>query len=329
MKPYRLISFSLAAVLLAAGSASAQRVSYGMAPHVERDPELRGRAGVVNKLGTVVPLDQTFYDHNGKPVVLKDCVGGKPTILVLAYYTCPKLCTEVLNGLVVEMRKMARDGYECGRDYHVVTVSINPMDSSPFAFKKRRSYLDELDKRPDTEEGWWFLTASHGQGTNVVEAYRQIRTLADAVGFEYVPENQKSYDDAAELAPAAQEAALNQAVRRTKDYVHPSVLTFLTPEGKVARYLQGLAPEDYGARDVKFGLVEAGDGKFGSFVDRAAMLCFTYDQHSLNGRYKLGMNALAAVAAPFPIIIGLIVYFTWRKSRRERVLVTATVGETK
>ena len=224
---------ALFAAMLAAGPALAQGMSYGRAPKIEADPTLPGRSGVDSKIGTKIPLDLTFYDHLNRPVTLRDVTSGKPTIFILAYYSCPKLCTEVLNGLVGEMRKMARDGYVVGRDFHVVTVSINPLDAPAFAFKKRRSYLDELDRRPDEEPGWSFLTAGHGQGTNVVEAYRNIQLLADSVGFRYVADNQKQYDDVASFPEVQREAKLDKAVHKTKDFVHPSTVMVVTADGTV------------------------------------------------------------------------------------------------
>src|SRR5690348_14267219 len=55
------------------------------------------------KLNTQVPLDLTFKDETGQTVKLGDYFTDKPVILVLAYYRCPQLCTQVLNGLVQAM----------------------------------------------------------------------------------------------------------------------------------------------------------------------------------------------------------------------------------
>ncbi len=52
------------------------------------------------RLNEQVPLDISFHDEAGKTVLLDDYFHNKPVILVLAYYRCPMLCTEVLNGLV-------------------------------------------------------------------------------------------------------------------------------------------------------------------------------------------------------------------------------------
>src|SRR5262249_20403697 len=52
------------------------------------------------RLDSQVPLDLRFKDEGGRTVQLGEYFGEKPVILVLAYFRCPMLCTEVLNGLV-------------------------------------------------------------------------------------------------------------------------------------------------------------------------------------------------------------------------------------
>src|SRR5258708_2281189 len=52
------------------------------------------------RLNEQVPLDLIFKDEAGSSVSLRDYFGKKPVILVLAYFKCPMLCTQVLNGLV-------------------------------------------------------------------------------------------------------------------------------------------------------------------------------------------------------------------------------------
>src|SRR5262249_11683986 len=62
-------------------------------------PVLRD-VGFDQRLNEQVPLDLTFSDDTGQSIILGDYFHDKPVILVLAYYRCPMLCTEVLNGLV-------------------------------------------------------------------------------------------------------------------------------------------------------------------------------------------------------------------------------------
>ena len=47
-------------------------------------------------------------------------------ILTLVYYNCPMLCTQVLNGL--DRSLQMQSPMEIGKDFNVVTVSIDPTD---------------------------------------------------------------------------------------------------------------------------------------------------------------------------------------------------------
>jgi protein SCO1/2 len=310
------LSVALLAAAFAAAPAAAQ-MSYGKAPRINKEPELPAGVGIEQKIGTKVPLDLTFYDHDGKDVLLGDCVTGKPTILVMAYYACPKLCTEVLNGLVRELKALNRLGLSAGRDFNVVTVSINPKDAPTFARMKRKSYLTEYDKRPEDEPGWWFLTASHGQGTDLLAAQDKVTTLAKAVGFNYAADNQKAYDEAAgEPDPVKQKILMEKAVRKTKEYVHESAVIVLTPDGRISQYHLGLAPMNYHAEDLRKSLDAASGGKMGSVITDVKVLCFAYDVN--DGHYKPVMRAMGLLAVPFAALAVGIAYVTWRKARRER-----------
>jgi len=52
---------------------------------------------------------------HGKDITLGECIAGKPTILVLAYYRCPNLCDQTLNGLIVAIAKSIRSKANLGQ----------------------------------------------------------------------------------------------------------------------------------------------------------------------------------------------------------------------
>lgn len=162
----------------------------------------------IQKLGDPVPLNLTFQDESGKPVTLRQCMDGKPTILTLVYYGCPMLCTEVLNALARSLKGVS---LSLGDDYRIVTVSFNSAETPDLAAQKKLAYLDRFGGgiKPDD---WRFLTGRE----------QNIRKLVDAVGFEY------AYD------PASQQ------------YAHPAGIMVLTPDGRVNKYLLGVdyAPRD-------------------------------------------------------------------------------------
>jgi protein SCO1 len=154
------------------------------------------------RLNAQVPLDAVFADATGRPVRLGDYLGHKPVILVLAYYRCPMLCTQVLNGLV---RSLLDIPFDVGKEFDVVTVSFDPRETPELAAAKKRTYVERY-ARPGANEGWHFLTGEEPS----------IKRLTDAVGFRYV------YDP------------------RHDQYAHASGIMVLTPEGKIARYFYGI-----------------------------------------------------------------------------------------
>jgi len=158
-------------------------------------------------------------------------------VLVLAYFRCPRLCTEVLNDMTKALRGVGP--LSAGRDFQVVVVSFDPREKPALAAAKKQSYVEDYG-RPGTEAGWHFLTGDKPD----------IDCLEEAVGFRAV------YD------------------AKDDQFAHDSAVIVLTPEGKVARYLFGLG---YNPRDMRLALVESSEGKVGSLLDHVLLLCFHYD----------------------------------------------------
>jgi protein SCO1/2 len=167
---------------------------------------VRREVGFDQRLGEQVPLDLEFADESGKGVRLGDCLGGKPAVLVLAYYRCPMLCSQVLNGLVDGLRGVP---FSAGREFNVVVVSFDAREKPELAAAKKAGYVEEYG-RPGAEDGWHFLTGKQ----------EAIDRLAAAVGFRF------RYDP------------------QTDQFAHDSGVTVLTPEGRVARYFFGLRYAD-------------------------------------------------------------------------------------
>jgi protein SCO1/2 len=97
-------------------------------------------------------------------------------------------------------------------------------------------------------------------------------------------------------------------------YAHPAVLMFVSPEGKVARYLYGL---EYAPNDVKFALMEAAEGRVGSPVDKLILSCFHYD--ATLGEYgPFAMGIMRLGGATMVLIVGIPLILVWRRERRQR-----------
>jgi len=163
-------------------------------------PEQEG-VGIVERRGEQVPLDLIFKDSFGKTVRLGDYFDGtRPVILVMAYYTCPLLCTKVLNEVQATLNQLK---WTAGDQFRIVTISFDHRNTKQEARTRQQTYLSGY-AREVNESAWPFLTGD----------VENIRALATAVGFHY-----KFLPDQGEFS-------------------HPSSLIFLTPTGKVNTYLE-------------------------------------------------------------------------------------------
>ena len=172
-----------------------------------RPPILRN-VSIEQRLDQPLPLDLRFRDEAGRAVALGDYFGKRPVVLVLAYYDCPMLCTQVLNGLVAAMRILS---FDAGREYEVVTVSFDPRDDPSDARAKKEPYVARYG-RAGASAGWHFLTGDPAA----------IAGLAEAVGFRY------AWDE------------------KLEQFAHASAIYVATPEGRLSRYFYGIeyAPRD-------------------------------------------------------------------------------------
>src|SRR5919201_6632182 len=107
------------------------------------------KVGLDQKLNNQVPLESRFRDENGNTVTLSEYFDGKPVILTLNYYQCPMLCTEVLNGLTSTLNALK---FDIGRDFDVVTISIDPRETPAMAEAKKAAYVTRY-RRPGVEQG--------------------------------------------------------------------------------------------------------------------------------------------------------------------------------
>ena len=167
-------------------------------------PALQG-VGVEDHVGARLPLDLPFTEVGGQRVRLGDYFGdGKPVVMVLAYMRCKMLCSLVLQATVDAVRAMP---LEVGRDYRLITVSIDPDEEMADAARRRAELLARIG-RPDQVDRWTYL----------VGAERPIRALADRLGFRYRRD------------PASEQ------------FAHPAVIFVVAPDGTIARYFQGISP---------------------------------------------------------------------------------------
>jgi protein SCO1/2 len=165
------------------------------------------------------------------------------------------------------------------KDFDVVTISIDPREKPALAAAKKAVYLKRY-KRAGAAEGWHFLTGDEPQ----------IKRVTAAAGFRY------AWDD------------------DLKQFAHPTGVIVVTPEGRLARYLFGI---EYGARDLRFALIDASSGKIGTRVDNLLLYCYHYDPET--GRYGLWvMRALRIAGVATVLAMGAFIVVMTRKDKNVR-----------
>lgn len=237
--------------------------------------QMVSQIGIDQHLGDQLPLDLELRDEKGEAVKLgKFFYQEKPVVLMLVYYRCPMLCTQVLNGFLKSSQAVK---YTIGRDYDVVTVSFDPRETAELAADKKAAYVRAY-RREGAAKGWHFLTGND----------ESIKRLTEAIGFRY------RYD------------------AKSDQFAHASGIVIATPRGKLSRYLYGI---DYEPTNLRLALVESGENRIGSPVEKVLLLCFHYDP--LTGKYGLIIaNVIRAAGSLTVLLLGGFLVAMFRLERR-------------
>lgn len=190
---------------------------------------------VVEQLGKTIPLDLIFTDSSGTRVPLKQLI-DRPTLVVPVYYQCRNVCNFLLGGLAQVLPQLKLKG---GKDFHIVTFSIDPGETSVQSAHSKKTFLNALQESFPAD-AWWFLTGDQAS----------IRQLTDAAGYHYKKEGD--------------------------EYLHPVVAFVVNKNGKIVRYLTG---QRFVALDLTMALIEAREDRIGVPIRKALQFCFSYDPH--------------------------------------------------
>ncbi len=233
--------------------------------------------GIDEKLGEFIPLNTKFATSNGDSIRLGDLLEkGKPVILNPLYFECPMLCGLVIDGMIDVVDDLA---WQPGKDYLIISFSIDPSENHETARKYRTEYINKLT-RTNAEQGWHFLTGKKPE----------IDKVVDAIGFKY------------------------KEVQGTGEYAHSAGIIMLSPEGKITRYLYGIKYNEFDTRNALF---ESADGKIGSTVEKLLMYCYQYDPDS-NSYVPFAMNIMKVGGLATLIILGIFLSLFWVRERRKK-----------
>jgi protein SCO1/2 len=220
---------------------------------------------VTEHLGTTLEGQLELTDHEGITATLASMIrSDRPTILNFVYYRCPGACTLLLNGLSAAVMETQ---FLLGSDYDVITVTVDPMETTDLAAGKRTTYLEPLAKPGINKAHWRFYTG----------AKETLRRLTSQAGFGY------EYD------------------ADTLQYIHPSVLIFLGPDRSVMRYLYGsyFQPDNF-----EHALVESGDGTVGTVRQQLITALHDFGRPETGRRYALNKARVTGVVVSI-IALGL------------------------
>jgi len=239
-------------------------------------PQLPGKVAIEQHMGARVPMDLMFRDERGQIVRLKQLFRGKPVLLNFMYYRCPMLCSVAMEGTASALTELK---FTVGKEFDVITVSIDPRDMPEAAAAKKEKYIRRYG-RFEASSGWHFLTGHESA----------IKMLAGTVGFGY------AYDP------------------KLDQFAHGTALMVLTPDGRVSRYLYGF---EYKPRDIRLALVEASSGKIGTATDQILLLCYHYDPAT--GKYsRSAMNFVRAGGVATVASLASFIVVMIRRERRQQ-----------
>lgn len=212
-------------------------------------------------LGTPIRKDLALIDSRGERFLLGDML-GKPLILLFSYYSCGGSCP-IMNNLLKQALKKT-DRFKLGKDFRVLTVSFDKHDTP----ETMQTFVDDIELPISDSIGWRHAILQNKES--------DLDKLTSSVGYKFFWS------------------------RADKVFLHPNALIFLTPQGRVARYLYGtsLSPEN-----IEMALIDADWGRIANssnVIDILSGVCYSYNFKE--GKYTLNISLLAGLAA---LIFGL------------------------
>lgn len=211
-------------------------------------------------LGTPLAGELELIDQDGRAFTFGE-LRGEPVILILSYYGCDGTCSTFNRSLAHALEGVSR--FRIGADYRVLTVSFDRHDTPNTA----RDFAAKAGLPPGLQAGWRHAVLRH-------EA--DIARLTGSLGFNFFWS------------------------RADRIFLHPNAMVFLTPDGRVARYLYGHRANP---RDIELALIEADWNRIANsanVIDMLAGVCFSYSY--ADGRYRFNPSLLAGLGS---MLLGL------------------------
>ncbi len=162
-----------------------------------------------------------------------------------------------------------------GIDYQVITISFNFRDTPDKAKIKKDKFVDKYAK--GNGNGWIFLTTDSAT----------IFKITDATGFK------------------------TKAVGL--DFVHPSAIIAVSPQGMITRYLYGIT---FLPIDFKMAIIEANKEQPRTSIQKLMLVCYTYDPE--NKRFGLDVTKITGSIIIFFLLVFIVVYIIKPKRKNKQ-----------
>ncbi len=212
-------------------------------------------------LGAPIPKNLVMVDSDGDNFILGEML-GKPVILLFSYYGCGGSCP-IMNTLLKQALENI-DRFKLGTDFSVLTVSFDRHDNA----ESMRTFIDKNELSSLNASGWRHAVLKTRE--------TDLEILTASVGYKFFWS------------------------RADEVFLHPNALIFLTPQGRVARYLYGTS---MAADDIEKALIDADWGRISNssnVIDILTGVCYSYNFKE--GKYTFNLSLVAGLAA---LIFGL------------------------
>lgn len=226
--------------------------------------------GVVEHLDEFLPDSILLINEDGREVWLKDVI-DKPTVLNFVYYRCPGICSPLMEAIAGVIDK---SDLVIGKDYQVLTISFDPRETIDLGVRKKENYLNLMTKKEEAAGGWLFFVSD---SASIIRA-------TEAVGFKYK--------------------------KTGNDFLHAASVMVISPEGKIARYLNGMY---YMPFEWKMAIIEASQGKSGPTLNRVLRYCYAYDP--IGQTYVMNFTKVGGILIMFFALIFLLILFLKPKKK--------------
>ena len=195
---------------------------------------------------------------------------------MMPFYKCTGGCLLEMRGIAAAFNHLS---YQPGKDFQMLTISINPYENSALAATNKKEYVGLMKNQAAGSAGWHFMT---GQENN-------ITALGEAIGDHWVQD------------------------LRHQQFNHPLGVVIMTPQGKIFRYIYG---SDYDPNDLKIALTKASQNQIGTVIDQVIAYCCTWNP--TKGHYGLVIQRVIVISgcstvAILVLAIGAMLY--WEKKQ--------------